>query len=348
MVGPSAWAIAATVALVGAPEPGQATPPASIELEWDAPPPCPSAADIQARYAELLGHAPRGHGTMYARGLVVQAREVWTLRLTTTFEGVVDERELQSATCETLGEATATMFALVLEPTLAASSGPPPAAAPQEPETLITPGAEAEAPLDPVLSRRALEPVDTPDQPAPAVKAPPRRRSRDLKGLVRPAAGVEYGALPGVTPSVALAGGLLLPRVRVELEALWLAPRSTRGPGRSVVTAQSILGGAHGCLRLRASRLEFPVCAGLEAGLVRGTASGVQNARIVRTLWLAPSARAAVVYGRERWGLLTGVGLAPRLYATRLRVDDQLVFTPFPVSFRGVVGLEIYFSAPPR
>ncbi len=348
---PGALSIALATGLALAPGPEEPPKPGVIELEWDAPATCPSTEDIRARYQALLSHPAVGQGTMLAEGRVTHSGDVWRLDLVTTFEGVRDPRVLEAGSCDELGDAAATVFAIVLEPTLFDEDEPPASIAepvvptpelsapePSAPE----PSERAEPSPPPLLQLSELEPAPLEPRPDSSPRRP--RAAPRVGGLLRPQVGIESGALPGVAAWVGLAAGLAWPRVRVELDGAWLSPRQAAGPRGSRFRTQNFLVGVRGCWRFWAGHVEFPQCAGLEAGAVYAVASGVPGSEVVVGPWVAPSLRTAVARRWGRWGLFVGVGAAPRLHATRLRIDRQAVFTPRFVSLRGLVGLEIFFD----
>lgn len=338
--------LVAALALAAVLEPAPPVPPppspATLDLRWTAPASCPTADEIRQRYLAMLSAPPAGLGTMVVDARVDNHGTRWTLLLVTHFDGGADERTLEAPSCAALADATAMLLAVALEPGLASSSST--AEAPAT-EPLVEPLVEpvVEQAMEPVMDP-LVEPVVEP-APIPSRRATggDRRPARKAQGVVRPFAGVEYGAVPGVAAYLGVAGGAVLPRARFEFDVAWLSPRRRAGPRSSSVRVQGFVGAAHACLRLRWAVVEFPICGGLEGGLMRATATGVPNAKPALGPWLGPSSRFAVAYARGRWGVFGSIGVALRAWGTRLRIDDAIVFTPALASIRVAVGLEVFF-----
>ncbi|MFZ6183673.1 hypothetical protein [Nannocystis pusilla] len=204
--------------------------------------------------------------------------------------------------------------------------------------------ADAPVSVPQTVEERALEPVE----PAPPPDEPARRRA--LGGFVRVQGGPEYGALPGITGAVGLAAGLLWRRARLEVQGVWLAPRTAdraQGEVRASLAAAAI----QGCARLGRGRVEVPVCGGLELGGMRGGARGVPDARTTTGLWLAVVAGAGVaVRLGARWSLTGALQLAGTLVGPDFQVIDPgpavRLFAPAPVTGRLLVGVEVRLGDP--
>ncbi|MFY0534181.1 hypothetical protein [Nannocystis pusilla] len=162
--------------------------------------------------------------------------------------------------------------------------------------------------------------------------------------------GSEYGALPGMTGAVGLAAGLLWRRARLEVQGVWLAPRTAdraQGELRASLAAAAI----QGCARLGRGRVEVPVCGGLELGGMRGGARGVPDARTTTGLWLAVVAGAGVaVRLGARWSLTGALQLAGAIVGPDFQVRDPgpavRLFAPAPVTGRLLVGVEVRLGDP--
>jgi hypothetical protein len=212
------------------------------------------------------------------------------------------------------------------------------------------PEAAPEAPDVPVSAPRIAEDREpdpfVPETPPP----PPPAPRRGPGGFVRVQAGPEYGALPGVTGAVGLAGGLLWRRARLELGGTYLAPRtavSADGGLRASLVAAAV----HGCGRVGRGRIEVPLCGGLELGGRRGAARDVPEARTTTVLWLSAVVGAGVaVRLGERWSLWGALQLGVSVVRQRFQVRDPgpavSLFESRPVSGRLLLGVELRLRDP--
>lgn len=341
------WTLAAILAPT--PEVAVVESPATIDLRWSAPQECPDAADVERRWLALLAGAPAGSGVMTVYADVERDGPSWVTSLRTEFLGVADVRVLHGETCDAVAEATATVVAIALEPEIGAVASPsklvptaaPPVAPNPEPEPVSEPDPKPVETFDPIAP---VEPEPEPAASPPLSPRPSSPKAR-VRGLLRPQAGAEYGALPGVTASLGAAGGVLWPRLRVEVDLAWLAPRQEPGPRQSRVVIQTVVGAIHACARARLSRLEFPICGGLEGGVVYAAPRGLPNGAAATGPMLGPSFRTGFAFSWQRVGVFAALGVVPRAWATRLRIDDTVVFRPELVSLRLVAGVEFFFGA---
>src|SRR5690606_26338884 len=114
-------------------------------------------------------------------------------------------------------------------PEPAGPAGPPePSLDPLAPGVAADPAPESLAPEE-LPEARPVDPAGADLAPAPA----PARRRRP-GGFLRLHGLGEFGALPGPSGGVGLAGGLLWPRARLELHALYVAPRTAVRPQAEV------------------------------------------------------------------------------------------------------------------
>jgi hypothetical protein len=97
-----------------------------------------------------------------------------------------------------------------------------------------------------------------------------------LRGALRLLGVGDVGSVAGGTGGVAGGGALLGRGWRVELSALWLAPRTRVVDADAGLSARVglVAGALRGCAVPGLRRLEFPVCAGLEVGALRGRGEG--------------------------------------------------------------------------
>lgn len=318
-------------------------PPAPAAISWDAPPACPGPDALTAAIVQRLGR-PLADAEVQLSGIVVQhaAAPRWRLRLALTANRRSQTRTLTAERCASLVDATALLVALTLTRRDAPSAEP------------LKEDAPAPAPAASVAPVPAPEPVlpefgDELAAPAPAAPVDPVAPAsapapRGPGVALRLQGGPEYGALPGLTVTAALAVGLLWRRMRLELQGLYLAPRSERRDA-SEVKVSLFSGAALVCGRPGRGSVELPVCGGLEVGGARGVARG-PGARSGTHVWLAGVASAGVAWHvRPRLSLTLALQGLVHLYVPRFELADpgpaETLFRPAPVSGRLLFGLEL-------
>jgi hypothetical protein len=301
--------------------------PLELELVWRAPPSCPDAEAIEARIRALLPGDPGGEGVLVVEGDVAITDEGAHLVLVSTFRGESERRELRAPDCAELGEATAVLLAVALEP-----------ARQEEIEHAAAPNVPA-----PSL---AADPISAEQQPVDAPTSSTRSRSRasasrPVGWALRLAAGIDAGGVPPPTGAVQGAAILEWSRARLELHGVWLVPRTERDAttGRGG-TYQIGAAGLHGCGRLFAGPVEFPLCLGAEAGTVRGrSATGTQ--RVAFGPWVGALASVGVARAWRRVGIWSAAEALGRVVGSKFLVGQDVVERQWPVSLRVLVGIEI-------
>lgn len=351
-------AITLPFALVGAlafaaPELAEPSPPPhEIDLTWDAPPECPSAEEIEARYRFLLSGPPVGDGTLVASAKVRrEAAGLWVLRLTTSYGDATDSRVLEASGCGELADGVAMVFAVALEPGLDDAPDQPPFVAPPQPAAEAPTSPQVPEP-GPIRPARVQKPTSTSPRP-PRTMASSQLTKRSTVPAPTPFArlgvGAERGALPGAAVLPGFGLGLLWPRAQLEADVSWLAPRSFDAPvdDSSALTfnvrAQSIQGAVRGCYVLRDGAISIPLCAALEAGRTFARSRGLTTDSTLRGPWLAAGLRAALRYRWRRIGVYAAGEVLRSLVTTRLRVVQTPLFTPSALSVRGIAGVELFF-----
>src|SRR5581483_2119888 len=108
-------------------------PAPALQLEWSAPPQCPSREAVLASIERRLGSSPRGE-SISARVTLVEQGGVFRLSIET--QGGA-KRELLGPSCSELAEAGALILALLIDPLLLSR---PPAAPEQTPAPEPAPG----------------------------------------------------------------------------------------------------------------------------------------------------------------------------------------------------------------
>ena len=329
------------------------------DVQWTAPPDCPDREVLLAGVARRRGRAlAPGQVRVVARTTAPGPRS-YRLDLQLDLGGRHEERVLTARTCAALVDAAALVIALAIDadPTASEQTTPEPTTPKLTTPKLTTPElttpepASPDPPVEPVAPPPSVAPPVVLDELAPAPPAapvaPPRRGPG---GFLRLQGLAEYGALPGPTGGVDLAGGLLWRRIRLELQASYLAPRTVTTPqGR--VRASLVAGAVLGCARLGRGALELPLCAGLELGAMPGVADGPDLHATSAGRWFAALLGVGAIWRvHPRIGLSAALqGLAAIHRPTFVLRDpgpEVVLFDPGVVSGRLVLGIELRFGDP--
>lgn len=324
-----AWALAQV------PEP----PAPADDVRWAAPQGCPGRADLIAgierrRGQSLIAGQVRVDATVTAGPGRRVALELWFAT------GAREERRTLTADrCAALVDAAALLIAVAIDEQAAQAPEPAPLAEPVPVEAAAVPIAEEPAPA-PIVEEPAPPPVVQERAPAPV----PR-----VGGFVRPQGGLVLGAVPGATGAAGLGFGVLWRRARLELQPMFVAPRTAVKEGREV-RASLVAVAALGCLRVGRGALEVPLCGGFEGGVMRGAASGPDGVSAVGGWFAALVGAGAVWRVHPRVGLWASVqgSAAVRRPAFVLRGPGPEVplFAPEVVTLRVLGGLELRFGDP--
>ncbi|MFO7565137.1 MAG: hypothetical protein R6X02_20995 [Enhygromyxa sp.] len=318
-------------------------------FEWEAPPECPSRAEVIdgiRGYLPLLDDPPASPSRAELRVIVSVAAKgpSWTATVRMSGRNGASERRFSAPACVELGDAVALISAVVLDPVLVAREV----------------SARAEAAARAETSTQA-ELIAAPIEPPPA--PPPQPESSDFNfDLVLSEAEAEpaprivtlglgihgTGAWgPTATGFGGLAGSFAVfaDRWRWLLEGGWSIPRTLAldDGRRGQVQAWRI--GTRGCVVPRVGVLELPSCAGAELGQVfaRGLAP-TTNTASASQLW------AAAVLGQGlQWPVLPRLALSVEatvlvsLVRGSFLIGDQVFASITPLGFRAALGLETRF-----
>lgn len=283
-----------------APRTSRASPPS---IAWEAPAGCPDGAEVERRAAALLAGSLRAAPPELRFRFAVRAEAGrWVLEGVQEGAAGSGARTLRASECAALAEAAALLVALAVDPTLP----PAPEDRVVEPVTVVPPPPPLQdVPKDrseegPAEAAPAPEPTPmalaepSPSPPPPGVEAPARR----VRGALGLQAGLGLGALPRPAALLRLVGGVRWRALRVGGRAsVWL-PREAPAPTRPEVGGRFWLasGGVQVCGVARpARRVEFPLCAAFELGLLTGRGTGTLHvARTARALWAAVAAGPAI------------------------------------------------------
>jgi len=256
-------------------------------VEWEAPEGCAGALELHARLSQLLGREPETLGKLSrVRGTVVKAASGYRLVLETFERDRRSSRVFEAARCDDLTDAAALALALAIAPEQAGGVGSAAAGA-----AAGTSDADA-ARLVPSENADVAESAAGGDGGTAADAGPGAPSAR---GFAAAQALVEWGALPRVTPGVAVSAGVNVGALSIAAQgALFGAQTSSVAPDQDV-EFDLFAGGVRGCWALLGrvqldSAPRLNACACFEAGRYRGRGLGLTPARQARDLWLAAGA----------------------------------------------------------
>lgn len=310
-----------------------------IALHWDAPASCPGADRVREHARRRMG--TDGPTPVVARGTVRSIdASTWVLELSLEGEGGREDREIRAASCDALAEAAGLLIAVAADPSRA-STGPAvvPEPATNEPTT-------NEPTADDPATR---EPTTRPATPSPTVVVSPPPRRRRVSGAARAEIGGQFLRVLPRAADVTFGGALALrmPLSRVELRGRYALAQRVEQDGVADVGGTIDLWtlGASGCVAPRWRRLELPICAGVELGVMRGRSFGVQEGGSARSLFVAIPIDANLIWSPiPRVGLLAGAGAAAGLLRPSFHLRDQApLFRAGPIGLRVVAGVELRF-----
>lgn len=302
-----------------------------LELEWSAPPECPTAEQVRAELARVTRTRAGNQKQLRARAEIAKEADEYVLSLTTVRDGERREKLGRAPDCATLqqmatlilGLALGDSVELVLDDSGVAQSPPEPSPAPA-PATRREPRAAPAASAD---SRVSGDPrLDAP--------APNGARSRWLAF-----GGISSNA--GLLPELSLgpvAGVGFVPRRRVVPElalsvtALWPLSTTSVQPG---VTASfsALLSRGAGCWSSSGSKPDVAVCLlAVSAGAILAGSEGADRDE-------------SVVVPFYAWSPSLRVSFDLSSYA-RLRFEPLAVLSPFQSRFR-VAGVGEVHTLPP-
>jgi hypothetical protein len=188
--------------------------------------------------------------------------------------------------------------------------------------------------VDPEALLRSVEPpAGPPASPVPTAVA------------LRGALGAGLGTLPEASAFASLGGSVERPGWRLEIAgAAWL-PQPARYPELPAVGARFLLfsGMLRGCLLPSMGRVDFPVCAGAELGLLQGIGFGVSQVRTSSQLWAAavvgPAVRWPLGSSLSAWlGIDAVIGIARPAFHMR---NLEELYRPDAVAARAWAGFEV-------
>lgn len=309
----------------------------AVGLQWEGPVECPGGEPLRERLAELLPELTIGEaGAIGVRVGVSAVAEAWAVVIEVDSELGVDRREFVAESCGVAIDASALVIAVALDPIAVALQIEQLRVAALEPEPEPEPEPEREPEPEPEPEPRYELSSDPPPDP-------PRDSNRQLRAGLALLGGGGYGPLQA--GSGVLVGGVsLLGRAwRAQLRGAWLPPIiHDVGDDRSISVDGWLLGG-RGCGVPKRNTLEFPLCVGIEAGRVRGSAlDPIANSTTASQPWVAAELGPGLHWAvRPRLALGLEVAAVVPFVTAGFALDEQRVLGFSPVGVRALAGLEL-------
>jgi hypothetical protein len=220
-------------------------------VSWRAPASCPNEAAVRNAVRQWLeaSAGPVDFRAIHVVARVTPSAEGFALDLSFETKSGRGHETLVAVRCETLADIVALKVALAADPV------------------------------------GTIEASETPEEPKRLRKRPPE----PTRYGVRVGVGAGFGPLPGVGPAGSLTASVMWRHARLELGGGYWFPKSARYEALPDVGADFSLFAAtfRVCAAPKLGQVEFPTCAGLEAGDMRGTGFGVANVESADRPWIA-------------------------------------------------------------
>lgn len=318
--------------------------PEGVELQWSGADGCPDAADVEQRVAERLASR---EGPIRASVVVAVASGSdggYALSLDVTLPDESVHRDLEAADCSVLVDATAVVVGIAVEPQIPAEELRTATLVPTETAPATVPAPE----IEPEFVEAAPPPRDV---ESPRSEPEPEPRRVRVGGLVRLQGGGSAGVLPSVAGAAGLRVGVRGRRWRAEVGGDHTFSVRHAFPDEPSVGAEFSLwsGAARGCGVLGNKTLEFPLCAGVDAGLMRADGFGGDINRSLVEPWAAAVVAPGLIWVPHP---NVGLGLSADAFVALNRPgftgeERPLLHRPFPVGLRVVGALEVRFGPEP-
>jgi hypothetical protein len=261
--GPAASLLAIVLARSG-PEPREE---GTVALQWRAPEGCPDGGRVRDEIRRFVATGAQT-GTVDRVDVdakVVREGDRYVLELDLKLPTGALHKRIEADKCEVLASAAALVMAVMLDPTAVVET--------------------VDAPREPTPPQA---PVTKPIEPTPPVPPPPPPKRR-VQGLVRIFGVGSYGAMPRFGGALGGSIGARIGRARVEAVAFGEFPQRRHHEVETQAGARIDLWtlGARGCFAPNIKRVDFPLCAGIEAGQMRARGFGLATTRNAIAPWLA-------------------------------------------------------------
>jgi hypothetical protein len=258
-----------------------ADPPPRVSLTWTAPAGCPASGRVVKEVDRLLGAtAPRRAPLVVVARVTAKPDGGLRVRIEAAGSDGARVRELEAASCDALADATATILALMIDPTSVVA--PPDVAAADAGATAVAPP----------LNARSVD-AGPPDASAPDGRLPSAPLPWAFRfGLDAWLAG-DVGSAPGAGAGAAGALVFSLGPLRVDLGLLALPARTATVPAHPTLggDVSLITGAVSACYdvvpRSASHAFELSPCLGYEVGRLHASGFGVTNPGEGDMLWSA-------------------------------------------------------------
>ncbi len=156
---------------------------------------------------------------------------------------------------------------------------------------------------------------------------------------------LQLGPLPRFGPGLSGHAALLWPRVRLEAGGSFFFEQQSRIDATRGGDLRLGVGHVRACGRLGSGSLEFPLCAGVEVGAMRGIGVGLATRNEDRIPWAGALADAGLTWSPLRWlALRAQAGVVVPLARYRFRIaNTEVVHEASPVGLRLGIGVEARF-----
>lgn len=322
----TAVVLVAVCALLPARAVAQSSEP--LQLEWDAPPGCPTEQQVRDRMRQLAGSAKSSGARLRAEATVTRGDDgKLRLKLTVHAGNLKGERHIEGKSCDDLAGATAVALALLLqseaplsERDLVGRENADAESSPSEPSRGETatqdgqtaspqPGSAEEAPKPAAQSPKPPATTTEPERsqaPTSNVEARPVRRWRAL--IQAPSVAFGLGPLPGPSYGLALAFGVSLYRWRFSVAGSgWLRQALTANDQPGVAAnVDRLTARIRGCRAIVVAPLEAGPCLTFAVEHISARGLGAHVApRTANATWVA-----AGLGVQARLHVTSSVGLA--------------------------------------
>jgi hypothetical protein len=268
----------------------------SLDLMWDAPAGCPSAADVMAE-VERLAHEPAAGAPsrLTADAHIEQRGARWHLRLLTSRAGTSGERALEAESCASLAHAATLVLVLALgegqappAPIVPKPAAPAPRSAPRPAPAEPAPRAGTPAPPPPLAPEppRSLTPPLASPTPTVVVTMAPRAVRPQLFWTLAAETRLGWGPTPayvGYGVGVDVTRGRWLGLARLQGWPNDDVPTAAPGVRAGYEAGGALLAVCAAAWRSR--RLVVAGCVGAGAAAIRGAAAGAPFDGSVTAPW---------------------------------------------------------------
>jgi hypothetical protein len=312
--------------------------PHDLRIYWDGSSECEGERVIVERLAVLspeLSIADAETPALVTVHVTVERRPDlhWSVGLVLDGPQGAERRTFVAESCDIAIDATALVLAVAVDPVAVAAR----LEREQEP---VAPFASEPPPASEAVTLPLFTEVEPERDSSPPADTDDRWRGRFGIAIL---GGGGYGPLRAGSATLMGRLAVIGPRWRVDLRGAWLPPLRPALGDRGRARVDGFVLGARGCGVLWAGPIEFPLCAGLEAGAIRARAlEPIQNPETATQpylgLLLGPGLSWAPI---DRLALGLEVEALVPLLSGGFALDGQPVLDNLPVGVRALAGVEL-------